>query len=222
MHFLFAVICNFPLDQSYRFHMAISKPSCMTVIVRSPAICVVSRLSSSGSHPLLAQVPLTVSPFISLPSAVTLPYTYKSVPPALPPSITSDLNSTNSGETPKYIVSASGHAAHPDEIIAACKSLQHHLHQSKLDAAQILQDWEASIKARDLAEKRRVAPGWLDRDEKILEPTKAVKPETRKNLLAGTTPEHESPIANANMPNAIAVSREGEELDRAFGALDVR
>ncbi|KFX89057.1 hypothetical protein V490_07257, partial [Pseudogymnoascus sp. VKM F-3557] len=33
-------------------------------------------MNDNKAHPLLAQVPLTVSPFISLPTATTLPYTY--------------------------------------------------------------------------------------------------------------------------------------------------
>ncbi len=31
-------------------------------------------------------------------------------------------------------------------------------------------DWEEDILARELAEKRSRAPGWLDREEKLLEP----------------------------------------------------
>jgi hypothetical protein len=170
---------------------------------------------SGGAHPLLAQVPLTVSPFISLPTAVTLPYTYKTVPSSLPPSITVD---PNGAEKPKYVVSSSGHAAHPDEIIASCKALQGHLQKTREDAARTIKEWEDSIKERELAEKRRVAPGWLDREEKILEPTKAGKPPNQADLLDNRSSEG-NPIA---MPPAMSPSREGEELDRAFGGLDVK
>jgi hypothetical protein len=168
-----------------------------------------------GAHPLLAQVPLTVSPFISLPTAVTLPYTYKSVPSTLPPSVTVDQNGS---EKPRYVVSSSGHAAHPDDIIASCKSLQEHIQRTRDDAVNTIREWEESIKERELAEKRRVAPGWLDREEKILEPTKAGKQKAQADLLDRKSSEGEA----AAMPSAISPSREGEELDRAFGGLNVK
>lgn len=164
------------------------------------------------SHPLLAQVPLTVSPFLSLPTAVTLPYTFRSVPTSLPPSIVSE----NGQEKPKYITSSSGHSAHPDDVVNSCKALQDHLKKTSEATEQAIRDWEQDIKERDLAEKRRVAPGWLDREEKILEPTKASsKAGTDQNLLDGHP-------ADAISAPAMSPSREGEELDRAFGGIGLK
>ncbi|KAJ9604832.1 hypothetical protein H2200_010947 [Cladophialophora chaetospira] len=155
------------------------------------------------------QVPLTVSPFLSLPTAVTLPYTFRSVPTSLPPSIVSE----NGQEKPKYVTSSSGHSAHPDDIVNSCKALQEHLKKNTEDAAKAIKEWEQDIKERDLAEKRRVAPGWLDRDEKILEPTKAPSKTTiDQNLLDG------EPVNSISAPT-MSPNREGEELDRAFGGL---
>ncbi|KAK5462971.1 hypothetical protein LTS15_002683 [Exophiala xenobiotica] len=167
---------------------------------------------TSKPHPLLAQVPLTVSPFLSLPTAVTLPYTYRSVPASLPPSIV-----TENGEgKPKYVTSSSGHSAHPEEIINSCKALQDHLRKSVEEAEKAIRDWEHDLKERDLAEKRRVAPGWLDRSEKILEPTKAQsKLDNDQGLLDGQP-------ANPISAPAMSPNREGEELDRAFGGLGVK
>lgn len=156
-----------------------------------------------------------VSPFVFLPTAVTLPYTYKTVESSLPPSITAD---ANGGEKPKYVVSSSGHSAHPDEIIASCKGLQQHIHRLKDDAAKAIREWEEGIKERELAEKRRVAPGWLDRDEKILEPTRVGRPPSQGDLLGRRNSEDNI----ADMTPAISPSREGEELDRAFGGLDMK
>ena len=153
-----------------------------------------------------------MSPFLSLPTAVTLPYTYRSVPTSLPPSIFSE----NGPGKQKYVTSSSGHSAHPDDIVNACKALEAHLKEN-LDAAEkAIRDWEQDIKERDLAEKRRVAPGWLDRSEKILEPTKASsKAEADQNLLDGQS-------VNTIFAPAMLPSREGEELDRAFGGLDLK
>lgn len=146
---------------------------------------------------------------------MTLPYTYKSVPSSLPPSVTVELNGT---EKPKYVVSSSGHAAHPDEIIASCKGLQEHIQRRKDVAAYTVKEWEDGIKEKELAEKRRVAPGWLDREEKILEPTKAGKPQHQADFLDRRSSEGNA----AAMPPAMSPSNEGEELDRAFGGLDVK
>ena len=152
-----------------------------------------------------------MSPFLSLPTAVTLPYSFRSVPSSLPPSII-DQNTTGGGK-PQYVTSASGHSAHPEDIIKSCKTLQDHLKQTSQAAERAIRDWEQDIKERDLAEKRRVAPGWLDRSEKILEPTRpSTKPLSSQDLLDGQPP---APISAP----AMSPSREGEELDRAFGGM---
>ena len=180
------------------------------------------RKAPIGPHPLLAQIPLTVSPFISLPTATTLPYTYKALPSTLPPSSTADAQGV---EREKYVISASGHAAHPNEIIASCQGLQEHLKKLQDDAEKTLKDWNESLRQQDLAEKRRVAPGWLDRDEKILEPEKQqVTVDTgRSNFTSNTNlmdSEDERPpiAASASAPPDTA----GEDLDRAFGGMGLR
>jgi len=177
----------------------------------------------TGSHPLLAQIPLTVSPFISLPTATTLPYTYKPLPSTLPPSSTADPNGT---EREKYVVSPSGHAASPEEIVTSCQGLQAHIRKVQAQAEQTIKDWEQSLKDQELAEKRRVAPGWLDRDEKILQPN-------RTSVVGSSIPAN-VPVQNSNImdqqdeqqnlgdrstasPNAA-----GDELDRAFGGMGLR
>jgi hypothetical protein len=129
-----------------------------------------------------------VSPFINLPTATTLPYTYKGMPSTLPPSSTgitsaSDLSggtgASSSGgpeddyaspPKPKYVISGSGHAAHPDDIVASCRALQAHIAKLQADADADLRALEDRIRVRELAEKRRVAPGWLDSEARILEP----------------------------------------------------
>ncbi|KAL3458536.1 hypothetical protein BJX64DRAFT_266352 [Aspergillus heterothallicus] len=172
-------------------------------------------------HPLLAQVPLTVSPFINLPTTVTLPYTYKSVPSTLPPSVTVD--PSNPDAKPRYVISSSGeHAASPEDILASCRALEQHLSKTKADSDKAIKEWQESISARDLAEKRRVAPGWLDRDEKLLQPSNAPS-----NRLSQSQPSQSllddaaSDAAAAELPS-MAARNEGEELDRAFGGLDVK
>ena len=136
------------------------------------------------------------------------------MPTALPPSVTGDSNGTDKA---KYVVSSSGHAAHPEDIIASCKALQEHIAKSTEMAQKTIQDWENERKERDLAEKRRVAPGWLDREEKILEPTRVAKQENNVDNLMDS--------ANAGVDAASGQNlgdHEGEELDRAFGGLSTK
>ncbi|KXH64084.1 hypothetical protein CSAL01_01331 [Colletotrichum salicis] len=176
---------------------------------------------SNHSHPLLEQVPLTVSPFISLPAATTLSYNYKAMPSALPPSatgvpaaVTEDAAASDtSANKPKYVISQSGHAAHPDDIIASCRALQAHITKMQEDAERDLRDLENRIKERELAEKRRVAPGWLDSEARILEPEKMGGPTEEEaghqtSAVAGTS----------EMP----LNDQGAELDRVFGGLSMK
>jgi hypothetical protein len=119
-------------------------------------------------------------------------------------------------------VSSSGHAAHPDEIITSCKALQAYIQKMQDDADKELKAWEDAIAARELAEKRRVAPGWLDSDARILEPEK-------KTSGAGTGAEAGASLMDVDVSGndaahlaqtpAAVPSREGDELDRAFGGM---
>ena len=86
------------------------------------------------------------------------------------------------------------------------------------DAQRTIKEWEEGVKEKELAEKRRVAPGWLDRDEKILEPVKVGRQTTQPDLLDAQTSDGQSTV----MAPAISPTREGEELDRAFGGLNVK
>lgn len=174
---------------------------------------------TESQHPLLAQVPLTVSPFVSLPTATTLPYTYRPLPSSLPPSTTVPPDSVTDSASSRsdYVISSSGRAAHPRDIIASCQALQKHLQQLRTDAQSQVLKWEADVERRELAEKRRVAPGWLDRKEKILQPARAreAPPTARATAVAapGAPKDRRSP------PETDADDETGNELDRMFGAM---
>ncbi|KAL4868526.1 hypothetical protein BDV12DRAFT_169613 [Aspergillus spectabilis] len=172
-------------------------------------------------HPLLAQIPLTVSPFINLPTTVTLPYTYKSVPSTLPPSVTVD--PSNPDAKPRYVISSSGeHAASPEDILASCKALEQHLNNTKTDSDKAIKQWQESILARELAEKRRVAPGWLDRDEKLLQPVNASSNRLSQSRPSQSLLDSAAPDSAAAELPSMSPRNEGEELDRAFGGLDLK
>ncbi|KAM0191356.1 hypothetical protein ACHAPA_002135 [Fusarium lateritium] len=173
------------------------------------------------SHPLLEQVPLTVSPFVSLPTATTLSYNYKTMPSNIPPSslgIEAASDNPASQAKPKYVVSSSGHAAHPEDIMASCRALKAYVTKMQEDAERELREFDERIKARELAEKRRVAPGWLDSEMHILEPEKST-PVQQHGI--GSVPEPQEsqsgPSANAN-----ATEDQGAELDRVFGGMALK
>ena len=79
-----------------------------------------------------------------------------------------------------------------------------------------LREFEERIRQRDLAEKRRVAPGWLDSDARILEPERAgtqsadaVQPQA--DVGATHDKENQEPAVD-----------QGAELDRAFGGMALK
>ncbi|KAF8469018.1 hypothetical protein BDZ91DRAFT_792788 [Kalaharituber pfeilii] len=162
----------------------------------------------SSSHPLLIQVPLSVSPFVILPTAITLPYTYQTLPHALPPSSTAPPPpSPNSPAPPPtgYITSPSGtFSTSPEAIITSCQSLISHLATSKQGAEEKIREWEQSIAERELMEKRKIAPGYLDTGITILTPVKVGE------AAAAAKKEEEG---------ATTSRKEGEELDKLFGSL---
>ncbi|KAF2269324.1 hypothetical protein CC78DRAFT_529134 [Lojkania enalia] len=182
-------------------------------------------------HPLLAQIPLTVSPFLSLPTATPLPYTYKSLPSTLPPSILST-NSQIPQLSPDqplesaYVTSQTGHTATPTQILASCHALQAHLTTLRINAQTTLQTWEAQRRAADLAEKRRVAPGWLDGDVKILRPENVSGDRAEEGgQQARPEPDRKTSVGIKGLVerrDGVPDPRAGEEIDRAFGGLDIK
>ena len=160
-------------------------------------------------------MPLTVSPFVSLPAATTLSYNYKTMPSNIPPSalgVASD--AAGQQAKPKFVVSGSGHAAHPDDIMESCRALLAHVTDLERNAERDLHDFEESIKQRDLAEKRRVAPGWLDSESRLLQPEKmSSPPASEEHMAKGKQPEQVAPAPDDD---------EGAQLDKAFGGMGLR
>ena len=122
-------------------------------------------------------------------------------------------------------MSESGHNANPDEIIASCQALQAHIRKIQEDSERLLQDWQARIKEEELAEKRRVAPGWLDRDEKILEPARSghstgPPPGSAQNQVANLMDLQDDNHHDGSEAGVSAAA--GDELDRAFGGMVIR
>jgi hypothetical protein len=158
------------------------------------------------------------------------------MPSALPPSILSQGGAPTgegdaSDDKPRFVQSQSGAtAAHPDDIVASCRALQAHVARLQADAAAELAALDAQIRERELAEKRRVAPGWLDNDTRLLEPERAGKD---KNSDAGRGPGTGASGAMGGLASGLeglrigsgpegvsemAAPDAGAELDKAFGS----
>jgi hypothetical protein len=148
---------------------------------------------------------LTISPFLSLPTSVPLPYSYKTLPSTLPSSIL---------QSPDYVSSASGTTSSPDAILSSCVALQQHLQKLEADARNTLNEWREKREREDLAEKRRLAPGWLDSGVHILKPEEVKREEDMvvENIMDDDPQQREAETKKA---------KEGEDLDRVFGGLQV-
>lgn len=143
------------------------------------------------------------------------------MPSAIPPSSLGIPTASDDPATqprPKYVVSGSGgHAAHPDDIVQSCRALQAHVSKLVEDAQRELRAFEEGIRERELAEKRRVAPGWLDSEAKILEPERAgaAAAEQGQGLMDRESEEQIAAAARAEKQKAD----EAAEMDRAFGGM---
>ncbi|KAF3908851.1 hypothetical protein AA313_de0200308 [Arthrobotrys entomopaga] len=161
------------------------------------------------AHRLLAQIPLTVSPFAGLPTSITLPFDYVSLPASLPPSSSSQ------------IVSPSGQSSiSPEQLIIDCNNLSAHLTKEAQTAKEDIEKWVKSIEERELMEKRRVAPGWLDTGVMMLEPTKVAQGAGVMSQHP-LTPEPKKLGPGAEEGKGKQAASPGEELDRAFGGLGI-
>lgn len=171
----------------------------------------------TGPHPLLQQTPLSVNPFIDLPKPPTLPHNYASIPSTLPPSSTNAAPAPSNPELPAYVTSSTGFAAHPSSIINQNRALLDQISSQRRDAQEKVKKWEQDIKERELQEKRRTAPGWLDSESKLLQPAK--KTEDRREggeVDLMDQPEAAVDIQTSREQNKTA-NELGDAMDRAFG-----
>lgn len=152
------------------------------------------------------------------------------MPSTLPPSVTT---AATDDKKPRYVTSQSGgHAAHPDDIMASCRALQSYVSQLQSDSERELHDLDARIHARELAEKRRVAPGWLDSEARLLEPERAGgAPASPPDQMGGHVPGEEAGargmgvgVGGRGQVSEMAAGNddEGAQMDRAFGSLAFR
>ncbi|TIA73729.1 hypothetical protein D6C83_00624 [Aureobasidium pullulans] len=146
-------------------------------------------------------------------NAPTLPHNYASIPSTLPPSIL-NTDSDDPSAPPTYVTSGTGFRAHPSTIITQNKALRDQLDTAASDSRKKIHDWRQAIDERELAEKRRKAPGWLDSDAKILRPATTVPPPDTKPGASLLDADEQN--TDALRPQESANDM-GSQMDRAFG-----
>lgn len=110
----------------------------------------------------------------------------------------------------------------PDQLVADCNNLIAHLTNEVKAAKEEIDKWVKSIKDRELMEKRRVAPGWLDTGVVMLEPVKVGPSSTFGETGAALVLDQKTLGVSSNDGKGKQVATSpGEELDRAFGGLGV-
>jgi hypothetical protein len=171
----------------------------------------------TGPHPLLQQTPLSVNPFIDLPKPPTLPHNYASIPSTLPPSSTNAAPAPSNPELPAYVTSSTGFAAHPSSIINQNRALLDQISSQQRDAHEKVKKWEQDIKDRELQEKRRRAPGWLDSEAKLLQPAKKTEGRQEGDKIdLMDQPPAAVDLQTSREQNKTA-NELGDAMDRAFG-----
>ena len=156
-----------------------------------------------------------MNPFLDLPKPPTLPHNYASLPSTLPPSSLNLPAAQSNPDLPAYVTSSSGFAAHPATIIAQNESLLQQLRKQVEEAERRVREWESGIAERELAEKRRRAPGWLDSEQHLLQPAKKQDQGSGQETSLMDQPEPEN-VEQGKREERTA--RElGDALDRAFG-----
>lgn len=138
------------------------------------------------AHPLLSQVPLAINPAVQPPKAVTLPYNYHRLPEKL-------ANSAVDVDTlERIIMDSSG-------FLDALDSR----HTERVEA---FENWTQQVKEAQLKEQRRIAPGYLDAQQRILEPDRQQEPKSQDSSKSSSpSPSHHS-----------------NEIDKAFGHLSMQ
>lgn len=100
------------------------------------------------AHATLAQIPLMKNPFLAYPSAITLPYSFR--------------RSTSLASSVSFSI--------PD--IPTSPQYSHEWRAKMTDAKQQSQRWQDEVMAERIRKARKLAPGFLDSDVRMLTPTK--------------------------------------------------
>lgn len=150
------------------------------------------------AHPLLSQVPLAINPAAKAPKAVTLPYNYNRLPETLP---------TSAADVELL-----------ERIIMDSSGFLDALDARHTDRVEAYESWAAKVKESQIKEQRRIAPGYLDVEQRILQPDRSTKASNDNSTQAlqvnYSKAEAEQQEQNKQQPP--------NEIDKAFGQMSLR
>lgn len=138
-------------------------------------------------HPILAQIPLIVSPSLRPPQAVTLPFNFNKLPSTAPPP----------GVKEESL----------DEIIESSQGFLQVLDERRERRTKAFADWKQHVDKEEIEEKRKIAPGYLDTDNRILQPLK--RQETGESDSIPPESTQQQPSSEVN------------QLDKVFGEVSL-
>lgn len=122
---------------------------------------------------------------------MTLPFNFNKLPSSLP--------ATEVNETLDRVIQDSSLFVEASE-------------RRKKDRIAAYEEWKRNVDRREIEEKRRIAPGYLDSSNRILLPTRNKEP----------TSQHESGQDEQDKSNTSnAQSSEISEIDKAFGRVEI-
>lgn len=112
---------------------------------------------------VLAQIPLIISPFVQPPKAVTLPYNYTKLPATVP--------------APPATVTVQ----EVEAVAANVKQISDFIEKSRAELRNEYTQWRDDVERREVEEKRRIAPGYLDTGNRLLQPVKKTDTGNKSN-----------------------------------------
>lgn len=132
-------------------------------------------------------MPLIISPYFQPPKAVTLPVNYTKLPSSLPPAVTITQQDVETVQ---------------QNII----QVKEFMETTRNDLLNEYQQWKSDVESQEVKEKRRIAPGYLDSGNRLLQPVK------RADSGASST---------STSPPPLTQNQELNEIDKVFGKVSI-
>jgi len=146
----------------------------------------------------LAQLVLVKSPYLQLPHSVSLPYNYT----PLPSSVDTIVRVQQKGTANRKPATDFSQVVASVELSAKKTTALQSEHEAYVEKVKL---WEEQIREREVREKRRIAPGYLDTDQRLLVPSRV------------ETPRMESPVTRTDATEESNTNSSTGDLGRAFG-----
>lgn len=145
------------------------------------------------AQPVLAQIPLIISPFIQPPKAVTLPFNFNKLPPSIPP--------PPSNCTVEDV----------ENISKSAKQVQEFIERTRTELQDEYKQWRVEVERREVEEKRRIAPGYLDSGNRMLQPAVVRKAEPLEQINS----------TDSTSGNGSSTHTQVNDIDKVFGTVHI-